>query len=204
MANGRADEQTIPRGARASRCRIPVWELFGETHLGQRSCSRVKGRTHDRTRSVSQIKQTPLRSRGRPHMHHGSSRGHRLKPYCKGVKPVDGSAERGMSIARLEPEMVKLLPDPAPAAPPRTPVPVRVSTALKITLGLPTLAKGPGEVAPPLLTPNTYSRPAVGEVSMGPAIVAPMWNTAPSKVAETDTHVEIRPLVGGHRPPPYA
>src|SRR5213596_56874 len=49
-----------------------------------------------------------------------ASRGHRLKPYCKGVKPVDGNAERGMSIARLEPEMVKLLPDPALAAPPRT------------------------------------------------------------------------------------
>ncbi len=34
---------------------------------------RRKGRTHDRTRSVSQIKQNPLRSRGRPHMHHAMS-----------------------------------------------------------------------------------------------------------------------------------
>ncbi len=59
MANGRTDEQDTPLGAKASRCRIRVWGLFGETHLGQRSCSRVEGRTHDRTRSVSQIKQTP-------------------------------------------------------------------------------------------------------------------------------------------------
>ncbi len=75
MANGRTDEQDTPFGARASRCRIHVWGLFGETHLGQRSCSRVEGRTHDRTRSVSQIKQNPLRSRGRPHMHHANMRG---------------------------------------------------------------------------------------------------------------------------------
>ncbi len=64
-ANGRTGEQDTPRAARASRCRPRVWGLFGETHLGQRSCSRVEGRTHDRTRSVSQIKQNPWRSRGR-------------------------------------------------------------------------------------------------------------------------------------------
>jgi len=68
MANGRTDEQDTPLVAKASQCRIRVWGLFGETHLGQRSCSRVEGRIHDRTRSVSQIKQNPLRSRGRPHM----------------------------------------------------------------------------------------------------------------------------------------
>jgi hypothetical protein len=68
MANGRTDEQGTPLVAGAFRCRLRVWGLFGETHLGQRSCSRVEGRTHDRTRSVSQIKQNPLRSGGRPHM----------------------------------------------------------------------------------------------------------------------------------------
>jgi len=97
MANGRTDEQDTPLGAKASRCRIRVWGLFGETHLGQRSCSRVEGRTDDRTRSVSQIKQNPLRSRGRsliapplstasclllvsPYRGHGSLRGRRLPP----------------------------------------------------------------------------------------------------------------------------
>ena len=65
MANGRTDEQGTLLVARAPRCRLRVWGLFGETHLGQRSSSRVEGRTHDRTRSVSQIKQNPLRSRGR-------------------------------------------------------------------------------------------------------------------------------------------
>jgi len=98
MANGRTDEQGTPLVAWAARCRIHVWGLFGETHLGQRSCSRIEGRTHDRTRSVSQIKQKPLRSRGRsliapplsttfclllflsPSQGHGSLRGRRLPP----------------------------------------------------------------------------------------------------------------------------
>ncbi len=75
MANGRTAEQDIPLVARVSRCRLRVWGLFGETHLGQRSCSRVEGRTHDRTRSVSQTIQNPLRSRGRPHMQQGQWRG---------------------------------------------------------------------------------------------------------------------------------
>ncbi len=34
MANGRTDEQDTPLGAEAPRCRIHVWGLFGETHLG--------------------------------------------------------------------------------------------------------------------------------------------------------------------------
>ncbi len=101
MANGRNDEQDTPLVAKASQGRIRVWGLFGETHLGQRSCSRVEGRTHDRTRSVSQIKQSPLRSRGRsliapplstasclllllsllsPYRGHGSLRGRRKPP----------------------------------------------------------------------------------------------------------------------------
>ena len=58
MAIGRTDEQEIPLGAKAIACRIRVWGLFGETHLGQRSYRhRVKGRTHERTRSERQIEQ---------------------------------------------------------------------------------------------------------------------------------------------------
>ena len=65
MAIGRTDEQETPLGAKAIACRIRVWGLFGETHLGQRSCRhRVKGRTHDRTRSERQIKQKTLALQG--------------------------------------------------------------------------------------------------------------------------------------------
>ncbi len=42
MAAGRTDEQDTPSGAKASRCRIRVWGLFGETHLGQRSRAAFK------------------------------------------------------------------------------------------------------------------------------------------------------------------
>ncbi len=98
MAIGRTDEQGIPAVTQAHRRRHSVWGLFGETHLGQRSCSRVEGRTHDRTRSVSQITHTPLRSGGRsliapplstafcllvslsPYQGHGSLRGRRKPP----------------------------------------------------------------------------------------------------------------------------
>jgi len=65
MAIGRTDEQATPFGAKPIACRIRVCGLFGETHLGQRSCRhRVKGRTHERTRSERQIKQKTLALQG--------------------------------------------------------------------------------------------------------------------------------------------
>jgi hypothetical protein len=65
MAVGRTDEQETPLVAKACPCRIRVWDLFGETHLGQRSYRhRVKGRTHDRTRSERQIAQKALALQG--------------------------------------------------------------------------------------------------------------------------------------------
>jgi hypothetical protein len=85
MAIGRTDEQETPFGAKAIACRIRVWGLFGETHLGQRSYRhRVKGRTHDRTRSERQIKQKTLALQG-PSTH---------APYCTGAAMPSGKAER--------------------------------------------------------------------------------------------------------------
>jgi hypothetical protein len=37
MAIGRTGEQETPLVAQALACRVRVWGLFGETHLGQRS-----------------------------------------------------------------------------------------------------------------------------------------------------------------------
>ena len=89
MANGRTDEQDTPIVAEASPSRIRVWGFFGETHLGQRSSTANKGRTHDRTRSVSQIQSNPLRSRGRPHMQQSPDDG--TSERCEGKVKVDAA-----------------------------------------------------------------------------------------------------------------
>ena len=68
MVIGRTDERQNPFESMAVPCRKICLDAARGTHLGQRSCDRVKGRTHDRIRTNTKCCKTNLNPTGRPHM----------------------------------------------------------------------------------------------------------------------------------------
>jgi hypothetical protein len=68
MVIGRTDELQNPFESTAVPCRMFCLDAARGTHLGQRSCYRVKGRTHDRIRTNTKFRKPYLNPSGRPHM----------------------------------------------------------------------------------------------------------------------------------------